>query len=248
MARRTFSSDFRHALPKGKREPYRLWFEYLKIADVLIPDKIDRSYYADWGDITEFPFDEWFEKNWRMLFAIPASVTILQTLDDFRAAEADEDCVVIKISRAGTTTQKLDDLKKLIEAQFADKKAIKVEKPKYEISAKRSVHFPSLRAKLRFLEIFQTQKTVESTTLRYLEWAEGWNAKFAKRSSRRVSVPKSITRFGKSLRAYQAEITRLGRVKKTPEYNAARSDMVRFLKSAEKIMLNTAQGSFPGIS
>lgn len=41
MARKTFSSDYVHALPKGRREPYRLWFEYLKLAQKLVPEQVN---------------------------------------------------------------------------------------------------------------------------------------------------------------------------------------------------------------
>jgi hypothetical protein len=247
MARKAFSSDYVDALPKGRKEPYRLWFEYLKLSQKLIPKEVNYDHYTEWSVQSDTVFDEWFERNWRDLFAIPANVVLIQNQDDYRAAKEDSDCIVVRISRQGTTTQKIADLRKLLDASFGKKQIKNNAKPKFEITAKRNVHYPSLRHKLRFLEMFQEKKTIEATTLHYLEWAISWNTKVGAQSSRKTSIPKSISRFGKALQEHQEELKRMGRAKKTPEYNAARSDMVRFLKSAQKIMRSTAAGRFPGI-
>ena len=246
MARKTFSSDYIHALPKGRMEPYRLWFEYLKLAQKLTPNDINQSYYEEWGDVSGFEFDEWFEINWQKLFAVPANVTLVLNESEYKIAQADPDSIVLRISKHGTTTQKIDDLRKLLDAQFGTKLIKGNAKPKFEITAKRNVHYPSLRQKLRFLEYFQQKKTVEETTLYYLEWAQSWNKKVGAKSSRKTVIPKSIVRFGKALIQNREEVQRIGRAKKSPEYNAARSDMVRFLKSAQKVIQNTAHGTFPG--
>jgi len=247
MARKTFSSDYVHALPKGRREPYRLWFEYVKLAQSLIPEQVNHDYYAEWEVGSDADFDEWFDRKWQSLFAIPASVVLIANEADYKAAEADADSIIVRISRQGTTTQKLDDLRKLLDVTFGKKQIKTTSKPKFEITAKRNVHYPSLRHKLRFLEMFEQKMTVEEATLYYLEWAVNWNNKVGAKSSRKTVIPKSISRFGKALQEHRADLKRLGRAKKTPEYNAARSDMVRFLKSAQKIMRNAAAGRFPGI-
>lgn len=247
MARKAFSSDYVHALPKGRREPYRLWFEYLKLARKLIPDQVNHDYYAEWGVEGETEFDKWFAQNWQSLFAIPANVVLIANDGDYQAARDDANSIIVRINKQGSTTQKMDDLRKLIDGTFGKKYTKNTAKPKFEINAKRNVHYPSLRQKLRFLEMYQQKLTVEETTLHYLEWATSWNAKVGAKSDRRTDVPKSISRFGKALQEHREELKRVGRAKKSPEYNAARSDMVRFLKSAQKIMHNTANGRFPGI-
>ena len=247
MARKTFSSDYVHALPKARREPYRLWFEYLKLAQKLVPEQVNHEYYAEWEVGSDVRFDEWFDRKWQSLFAIPANVALITNEDDYKAAEADGDSIIIRISRQGSKTQKIDDLRKLLDVTFGKKQIKTTAKPKFEITAKRNVHYPSLRHKLRFLEFFEQKKTVEDATVGYLEWATNWNTKVSTKSSRKTAIPKSISRFGKALQEHREDLKHLGRAKKTPEYNAARSDMVRFLKSAQKIMRNAAAGRFPGI-
>ena len=59
MARRAFTGDHIKELPKGKIEPYRLWFEFLKLALEIQPDKVDKKFYAPWGDISKLTFNEW---------------------------------------------------------------------------------------------------------------------------------------------------------------------------------------------
>ena len=78
-----FWGDGHYVLPTRDIEPYRLWFEWLKLAirdhvndsetSSAIPN-IDRRYDA-WGDVQNTPFEDWWEENWRTLFGITAGVT-----------------------------------------------------------------------------------------------------------------------------------------------------------------------------
>lgn len=80
MARKAFSTDYELDLPWGRIEPYRLWFEYLKFA-YNHPDYkslIDNRIYESWGDVANEKFNDWWDRNWRKLFAIPASIEILK--------------------------------------------------------------------------------------------------------------------------------------------------------------------------
>jgi hypothetical protein len=52
-----------------KRETYRLWFEYLRLArlspkkDVQAALKKSASFYAPWGDLTGVKFDDWWQSH-----------------------------------------------------------------------------------------------------------------------------------------------------------------------------------------
>ena len=49
-----------------KREAFRLWFEYLKLAalskNLVVKDTLNesRSFYEPWGDISHIKFDDWW--------------------------------------------------------------------------------------------------------------------------------------------------------------------------------------------
>ncbi len=118
--------------------------------------------------------------------------------------------------------------------------------PAFAITAKRNVHYPALRHKLRFIQLYQQYGTVEEAARQYMSWAHAWNSNFKPRSSRRTAIPKTISRFAKALEAHEAERAKRPRAKKSEEYHYARSDIVRFLRSADKIVRNVASGVFPG--
>jgi hypothetical protein len=79
---RRFWGDGHYVLPTPDIEPYRLWFEWLKLA---INDRIydgdsereirftDRHYDA-WGDVRNTPFKDWWAENWRSLFGMTTGV------------------------------------------------------------------------------------------------------------------------------------------------------------------------------
>ncbi len=248
MARKAFSGDLVRQLPKGRMEPYRLWFEYLKQALKVMPQKVDRDFYAQWGEVETADFDEWWQDSWRKLFAVPSSISVISTEQDFRGCVEDPDCVIIRVFRNGTTTQKLSDIKGLLEKRFGKSGSRSQAVPSFSITAKRSVHYPALRHKLRFMQLVEEHVTIEVATRRYVEWAETWNAKLAPKSRRRTTVPGTLARFAKELDAYEADLQKRSRAKKTEAFFNAQKDVQRFLKSGQKILSNVASGIFPGSS
>jgi len=52
-----------------RREAYRLWFQYLRVArgssDPNVQEALNRSesFYAPWGDVTEIKFDDWWKQK-----------------------------------------------------------------------------------------------------------------------------------------------------------------------------------------
>ena len=49
----------------GERQPYRIWFDYLKtcLNDESLSKKVDREYYKSWNlsEIKNSKFDKWFK-------------------------------------------------------------------------------------------------------------------------------------------------------------------------------------------
>jgi hypothetical protein len=63
-------------LPAQKREPYRLWFEFLKLA---LKDKtltVDEDFYKPWGSVTDVDFDAWWASHWQDLFSVDIGVRV----------------------------------------------------------------------------------------------------------------------------------------------------------------------------
>ena len=112
MARKAFTGDHIKELPKGKAEPYRLWFEFLKLALDMQPEKVNRKFYEPWGDVQNISFNDWFPDNWQRLFAVPASLTLVKSLSEAETFLADGKRVLVRIDRTGPVKRQIEDFKK----------------------------------------------------------------------------------------------------------------------------------------
>ena len=74
-ARKRWRGDDEHRLPAQKVEPYRLWFEFLKLASKDPEIQIDKRFYQRWGSF-DADFDDWWSAHWRDLFSVDIGVRV----------------------------------------------------------------------------------------------------------------------------------------------------------------------------
>jgi hypothetical protein len=248
MARKAFSGDLVDELPRGKMEPYRLWFEYLKFALKTQPGRVNRKFYESWDNVETEDFDEWFNQNWKKLFAVPASVKILTSLEDANQALNEADVLLIKITNNAPIRRQLADFTKALASQKRKKISIELS-PKYQITSKRSMSLDLLRALLKFLQILQVEGDIEAATKIYFKWAEDWNEKIKQKKWKRqeIFIPKPIKNLAERSKEFEAaqKISKV-KIKRWEEYNTARSDVNRLKRKAEKVVSNVSKGIFPG--
>ena len=181
MACKAFSTDYELDLPWGRIEPYRLWFEYLKFV-YNHPDYkslIDNRIYESWGDVANEKFNDWWERNWRKLFAIPASIEILKNATEQEDSIGKKGSLVVRIRRRDNIKTQLADLKRLIERLEPSESA----KPLYKLSATHSITDKALRANLRLGELFTQTGSIEDAAEQYCDRVEKWNEKVKKWNS-----------------------------------------------------------------
>jgi hypothetical protein len=108
--------DGRYLLPARKVEPYRLWFEFLKLA-LKDPDiDVDQQFYADWRDIEGQSFNEWWRgPTWRELFAVDTFAQSVRVLEGDESIRSDDDVITVQISLKRDPAESLRDLKALLE-------------------------------------------------------------------------------------------------------------------------------------
>lgn len=250
MARRAFTGDHIKELPKGKVEPYRLWFEFLKLALEVQPEKVDRTFYEPWGDVTKEKFNDWFPQNWQRLFATPASLTIIGSLVDAERFLGDEKSVLIRIDKTGPVKRQIEDFRKILKANRVTASNRIVLRPLFEIVSKRSMNNASIRAMLKLLSLYyQHNQKIDEATKQYYKWASDWNKKIRDKKWKYepIRIPLVLTTFATEIERYEKEKERHGgRLKKDDKYYMARSDAGRFLRKAKKILDNVSSGEYPG--
>lgn len=249
MVRKAFSGDLVHELPKGKIEPYRLWFEYLKLALQIYPSRVDKAFYESWGDVEKLDFDEWFKDNWKKLFATPASVSILSDATDINDALNNPDTLVIRVSSNAPIRRQIADFTKALKALPRSKTVKFPTEPRFVITSKRSMNLAQLRAKLKLLKLFYDLQDLERSAVAYYDWATTWNEglRGKKKPKNQIFIPSPIENLIEEIKLFEGDQKKSKRKLKKPVlYNNARSDLRRFLRKGEKVLSNVEKGIFPG--
>jgi hypothetical protein len=247
--RKAFTGDFERELPKGKVEPYRLWFEYLKFALQEPAHKVDLALYEPWHDVLTRDFDEWWKEHWKPLFTIPASVSLLTTHDEIVSSAGRDDVIVIRVSRSGGKDRVEKDIKKLLTGILKKQSSPNRNEPAFSVSSKRSMNYPSLRAMLKLLQLMRVHKYVEEATEAYCRWAYAWNAERQKKDWNKpdIFVPGPLTTFLREIEEHRkVQAGSVRRTKQSPQYNNAKNDVSRLVRKAQKILRNVERGKFPG--
>ena len=252
MAQKEFAGDPQYRLPKGKVEPYRLWFEYLKVALRHPEVQVDQSIYGDWAVQPNSEFENWWGEHWRQLFATRAETAVIETEEDFRAAVEDPRFAVIRVSLSGTKKQRIKDIEDALAALKKPDSQGRASptKPAFSISAKRSMNLKTLRGMLKYLQLYEEKNwDLENASLAYYKWSKDWNEKVRNKKWKRplVYVPPFLRVFVEEIAARTAT-KRSGpkKVNNTEQYDVMRNQARRFIRRGEKILLNVAVGRFPG--
>lgn len=252
MARKAFTGDHVKELPKGKVEPYRLWFEFLKLALEMQPERVNLKFYEPWGDVSKISFNDWFPQNWQRLFAVPASLTLVTSLSEAENFLADQKSVLVRIDRTGPVKRQIEDFKKILKASREPRTKTAALRPAFEVTSKRSMINASLRAQLKLLGLFHKHNgKIDEATKEYYLWATKWNKEIRdkKWNRQQIRIPIVLTTFASEIERYENEVkSSPSKIKKRVEYYGARSDANRFLRKARKILDNVCAGRFPGVS
>lgn len=254
MARKAFTGDHIKELPKGKMEPYRLWFEFLKLALEIQPNKVDREFYKPWGDVSKEKFNDWFPKNWQRLFATPASLTVVGSISEAKEYLDDPNSVLIRIDRSGPVKRQIEDFKKVQKSQRVVYVKPQSLRPAFEITSNRSMNNASTRAMLKLLSLHHKHNSkIDEATKEYYKWASEWNKNIRDKKWKRepIRIPVVLSAFAGEIEKHEKhekrKATSSTRVKKEDEYYMARSDAGRFLRKAKKILDNVSSGKYPGM-
>ena len=260
MALKKFKGDDEYQLPAHQIEPYRLWFEFLKLAKRDSSLKIKASIYRSWGNIEEVDFRIWWEQNWRKLFAVDIGVSLFNPEAD-SARQKDRE-LIVRIPLYQDPKRSLSQISELLKANGASERLKDMAEGQFRLQVGNEGH-PSTRflrnlPKVRLLlniyrfwlshEGIGEKERLERTAISYFEWADGWNKKVREKKWNRslIDVPYALSVYVQYLKSR-------GDRKKVKLYESQLGDVsdhrrqvARYIRKARQIAGNVAEGRFPG--
>jgi hypothetical protein len=217
----------KNALPY-RREAYRLWFEYLRVArnstNTRVREAIRKSasFYVPWGDISNVKFDHWWKEK-GYLFEDKYGVRRLAAGEP----PSNRESLIVEIPLSRSPTMLTKDVKRLIQEAFdvhakQFKKSKKSPTSVYRLSEGAEPKLLAIREMLTvYRDVYLKNKELRGTDL-----LEKVHAHYLGRKRRaKVPTPLLYDKYGDNAVALR--------------------NMRRYITKAERVMLNVANGEFP---
>jgi hypothetical protein len=217
-----------------RREAFRLWFEYLRLAhrstkpDVQDALKQSESFYAPWGDATKTKFDDWWKEK-GYLFEDKYVVRRLKAGE----MPIDPDAIIVEIPLTQSPKVLLDRVKKLISESSATPQQMYVKSKKrptsqFQLTAGAE---PKLTTVREMLTVYRDVH-LKNPTLRGKQLLYAIEQHYLGRKQKRFAkIPDPL---------------RLPRDAKPDKVDYVLRNLRRYIDKAEQVMLNVANGEFPG--
>lgn len=217
-----------------RRETYRLWFEYLKVAfasrnpDVIAALKSTTGFYAPWEVTSDTRFDPWW-KTHQHLFAEEHTVRALAHGE----VPSDPDALVVMVPLTQSPTILTRQVKAIIQAAVAEreKSAAKKRKAKKSPSARyrpTDGAEPKLAAVREMLTVYRDVH-LKNPKLRGEALLNAAHAFYLGRKTKKgAKVPMAL------------------QVNNVSGQTTAMRNLRRYIQKAEAVVLNVARGEFPG--
>jgi hypothetical protein len=249
-----WSGDGRYLLPARKVEPYRPWFEFLKAACQDLDIAVDRRLYADWGDVEDLSFDDWWRSGiWRVLFAIDTAVSIVEPGS---ALDPTDGTLIVRLPLGRDPKETLRDVRDLLEEHGASGLVGSSNRGRFRLSDGVEHGFlhanrlASVRLMLRLYRAWidhrenGTRERVQAAAMDVYDWGRAWNEKVrANRWKRDLTyLPICFTTWVGYLRRENRR-----EVWEGDDPESARRQVQRYISRARAIAANVARGEFPGV-
>jgi len=119
------------AIPAKTREPYRLWFEFLKLALQDPTLNVDQEFYAEWGDIQTATFDDWWEANWEELFAVEIGVYQIKNVDKLYKRRLNE--IIVRLPLYRDKRETLERVEEILTSHRAGHRLADMQQGRYRL-------------------------------------------------------------------------------------------------------------------
>ena len=241
-----WSGDGRYYLPARQVEPYRLWFEFLKLAATDPVLEVNYAHYAEWGDFQNLSFTDWWSgERWRKLFAVDAGVRVIDETEDFTN---DATAIYVRLPLSKDPKETIKDVSELLEQHGATVRLKDTPTGKFALTEGYEKGFikylPQARVMLRLYRIWLSHSDLQQkgrlgqTAIDFIDWSRARDQMIKEKDYKyeRPLIPYSIGVFSDH---YRREQKISGNSPNTKAFQ-------RFLRKARNLGANAASGSFPG--
>lgn len=240
-----WSGDGTYYLPARQVEPYRLWFEFLKLAHTDPEIEVDYDHYADWGPFWDMTFNDWWSgARWRELFAVDAGVRVLEEGEHI---ESDEHAIIVRLPLSKDPRETLADVQQLLVQHNAGVKFDTVTRGKFALSDGYEKAFLKYLDRANFmLRLYRIwlknadldkKGRVRQTAVEFYDWAKTRDDLIRERGYKysRPMFPFSVRTYAEGIMAGDAMAG-----------SDDRRQFMRYLAKARNLASNAALGVFPG--
>ena len=241
-----WSGDGRYYLPARQVEPYRLWFEFLKLAASDPEQTVNYEHYADWDDFQNMSFNEWWSgERWKKLFAIDAGVRVIEDSEEFTT---DATAIIVRLPLSKDPKETIKDVLKLLELHGASARLKDTPSGRFALTEGYEKGFtkylPQARVMLRIYRIWllhadlQHKGRLAQTATDFVTWARSRKETIEKRGYKYTlpDIPDAVGAFADDVRMHGI----------VQEDDADRKMFQTYLRKARTLAANAASGSFPG--
>ena len=265
QSRKRWRGNEEHRLPAQKVEPYRLWFEFLKLASKDPEIQIDKRFYQRWGSVTDADFDAWWSAHWRDLFSVDIGVRVCEPGEGTEKHRNGD--LILRIPLYQDKTRTLNQIAELLDQNGAGERLADMRQGQFHLSVGVSdghpVH-PSTRflrnlSKVKLLmhlyrfwlegQGLGERQRLEQTAKRYFAWADGWNRKVRERKWKRrplIEIPYALTEYVAYLEKRGSRKRVLIYELNEPDAANHRRQIARYIRKARRVAENVGRGEFPG--
>ena len=262
---KAWSGDGQYYLPARKVEPYRLWFEFLKLAHQDPDLEVDREFYADWGDVENLTFNRWWAgSTWRDLFSIDTSVRIVKSSEKL---PKDDPSLLVRVPLGRNPKQTLEDLRQLLEEHEAGVRFATQPTGRFSLSKNAEKGFlnqntlMSARVMYRMYAAWLNHskkdrlRRTEAAASEVYDWATAWNQQIKEKGWKRqpTYLPfcfetwvNGWLRLGKNNKERQRNYEPTHADADANPVEVARLQVQRYISRSRKLAANVARGEFPG--
>jgi len=240
-----WSGDGTYYLPARQVAPYRLWFEFLKLAHDDPEISVDYDHYADWGPFWDMTFNEWWSGvRWRELFAIDAGVRVLEEGENI---QSDEHALIVRLPLSKDPRETMKDVQELLEQHNAGVKFDAVTQGKFALSEGYEKGFLKYLNRVNLMSrVYRMwlknadegkKGQLDRTALEFYQWAKTRDDMIRER---KYDLPRPL--FPYAARELAESI-----INNEPDaIGENRRQFLRYVHKARKLAQNAAVGVFPG--